>query len=58
MGEEGEHVVIILKNNGFLTVNGDVFGLLGISGGSYVASKITQRATNQSGNVDAGGHDN
>ncbi len=39
-------MVIILKNNGFPTINGDVCGLLGISGGSYVASKITQRATN------------
>ena len=51
-------LVIILKSGAFPTINSDVFGLLGISGGSYVASKITQKATNQSGNVDAGGQNN
>ena len=43
-------LVIILKSGAFPTINSDVFGLLGISGGSYVASKITQRATNGNGN--------
>ena len=43
-------LVIILKSKAFPTINSDVFGLLGISGGSYVASKITQRATNGNGN--------
>ena len=51
-------LVIILKCNCFPTINSDVFGLLGISGGSYVASKITQRHMNGSGNVDAGGKNN
>ena len=38
-------LVIILKQTSFPSIDGSVFGLLGISGGSYVASKITQRAT-------------
>ena len=41
-------LVIILKSKAFPTINSDVFGLLGISGGSYVASKITQRTANSS----------
>ena len=37
--------LIILKTGNFPTIGSDVFGLLGISAGSYVASKITQKAT-------------
>ncbi len=40
-------LVIILKSHAFPTINSDVFGLLGISGGSYVASKITQKTANR-----------
>ena len=49
-------LVIILKCKAFPSLDNSVLGLLGISGGSYVASKITQRATN--GNVDADGENN
>ena len=41
-------LVIILKTNSFPTIGSDVFGLLGISAGSYVASKITQRVAKPS----------
>ena len=51
-------LVIVLKCKTFPSLDNSVLGLLGISGGSYVASKITQRATNQSGNVDADGQNN
>ena len=37
-------LVIILKSGSFPSIGGDVFALLGISAGSYVASKITQKA--------------
>ena len=37
-------LVIILKTENFPTIGSDVFALLGISAGSYVASKITQKA--------------
>ena len=36
-------LVTILESGTFPVIGSDVFGLLGISGGSYVASKITQR---------------
>lgn len=36
-------LVIILDSGTFPTVPSDVFGLLGISAGSYVGSKITQK---------------
>ena len=37
-------LVIILDSGQFPAIGSDVLGLLGISGGSYVASKISQRA--------------
>lgn len=37
-------LVLTLKGTGFPQIDSSVFGLLGISGGSYVASKITQKA--------------
>ena len=43
-------VVIILEKGAFPNIGSDVFGLLGISGGSYVASKITQKAAGLNGN--------
>ncbi len=39
-------LVIILKTKTFPAVGSDVFILLGISGGSYVASKLTQKTAN------------
>lgn len=38
-------LVVILQSGEFPQIGGDVFGLLGISAGSYVGSKITQRVT-------------
>ena len=38
-------LVIILKTGNFPSIGSDVFGLLGISAGSYVGSKITQKVT-------------
>ena len=46
-------LVITLKVGSFPHIDGGVFGLLGISGGSYVASKITQKAAD--GKNDASG---
>ena len=37
-------LVIILETGNFPSVGSDVFGLLGISAGSYVGSKIAQKA--------------
>ena len=37
-------LVVILKSGTFPAIGSDVLGLLGISGGSYVASKITQKS--------------
>ena len=47
-------LVLTLKGTGFPQIDSSVFGLLGISGGSYVASKITQRAAD--GKNDASGN--
>ena len=44
-------LVMILENQTFPPIGSDVFGLLGISGGSYVASKITQKAANGKNNA-------
>ncbi|MCY4386027.1 MAG: hypothetical protein OXC18_02875 [Desulfurellaceae bacterium] len=41
-------LVIILKTESFPPIGSDVFGLLGISAGSYVASKITQKTASPS----------
>ncbi|MEH6629822.1 MAG: hypothetical protein V7776_03295 [Halopseudomonas aestusnigri] len=38
-------LLIILKNGNFPNIGSDVFGLLGISGGSYVAAKIAQKSS-------------
>ena len=38
-------MLIILETGNFPTIGGDVFALLGISGGSYVASKITHKVS-------------
>ena len=43
-------LVLTLKGTGFPQIDSSVFGLLGISGGSYVASKITQKAANGKNN--------
>ena len=43
-------LVLTLKGTGFPQIDSSVFGLLGISGGSYVASKITQKAGNGNNN--------
>ena len=43
-------LVITLKVGAFPQIDGGVFGLLGISGGSYVASKITQKTANGKSN--------
>lgn len=37
-------LVVILKSGTFPTISSDVYGLLGISAGSYVGSKIAQKA--------------
>ena len=47
-------LVIILDSGAFPAIGSDVFGLLGISAGSYVASKITQKTA--SSNEKAGGN--
>ncbi len=36
-------LIIILEKGGFPEISGGVFGLLGISAGSYVGAKITQK---------------
>lgn len=44
-------LVLTLKGGTFPQLNSDIFGLLGISGGSYVASKIAQRTANGKNNA-------
>ncbi len=42
-------LVIILEKGGFPEISGGIFGLLGISAGSYVGSKITQKVAKPGG---------
>jgi hypothetical protein len=42
-------LVIILEKGGFPEISGGVFGLLGISAGSHVSSKISQKVAKPGG---------